>query len=65
MLFSVHIVNGHRAQGCVSMYKEAIVICSAKVHVFVDIKLCELVVVNYIVCASLYGRYTRYVLQCA
>jgi hypothetical protein len=39
MLFSVHIVNGHNAQGLVSMYMDAIVMCSAKIQVFVNIKL--------------------------
>jgi hypothetical protein len=37
--------------------------CSANVHVFTDIKLCDAVVINYIVRTSLYGLYTRYVLH--
>jgi hypothetical protein len=49
----------------VSKYMEADEICSSKKNMFINIKLCELVVVNYIVCASLCGRYTRHVLHCA
>jgi hypothetical protein len=47
----------------VSMFMEAIVVCSAKVHVFIDVKLYDSYGRGYIVCASLYGRYTRYVLH--
>jgi hypothetical protein len=47
------------------MYMEASVMCRAKAHVFVDIKLCGACGRYYIVCSSLHGRYTRYVLHCA